>query len=612
MSHIDDYLMGKNINAYEYFGAHFLSYDNKQGVIFRVYAPFAKQIEIIGNFNNWLGSSHRMNKVEWQGVFELFIPNLENYDQYKYHILTNDNTWIDKSDPFAFYSELRPSSASKIFNIEDFFWHDEGYMKNRKLDYNIPMNIYEMHLGSWIRDFDGRIFSYQEFVEHLIDYLKDNNFNYVEFLPLMEHPLDGSWGYQVTGFYSITSRYGNPYQLMHLIDELHLNGIGVIFDFVAVHMVKDEFGLSMFDGSPVYEYDDVKKRNNNWGTANFDFSKGQTKSFVSSSINFFAKYYHLDGLRLDAISNLIYYNGNKGLGLNNEGISFLKFINKEIHKEHPSLYMIAEDSTDFQKVTLPVSNGGLGFDYKWDLGWMNDTLKYYSIDPIYRKHEHSKITFSMYYFFSEKFILPFSHDEVVHGKKSIINKMWGNYEEKFAQLRNLYTYMYTHPGKKLNFMGNEIAHFREWDEDKPLDWFLFDYDLHKKFNVFFKKITSIYKRYKSLYYDEYNFNNFNYIMADNKDQSIFVYERKTKTSSLIVILNMTPNRYDYYEFGVPYSGEYKEILNSDDVIYGGTGIVNKNSILISGGDALDKCNQRLGLKIGPFASIILKYKGRQE
>ncbi len=315
---------------------------------------------------------------------------------------------------------------------------------------------------------------------------------------------------------------------------------------------------------------------------------------------------------MDAISNLIYYNGDKTKGLNNEGISFLKFVNEEIHKEHPSMYMIAEDSTDFQKVTFPVVGGGLGFDYKWDLGWMNDTLKYYSIDPIYRKYEHSKITFSMYYFFSEKFILPFSHDEVVHGKNSIVNKMWGNYEEKFAQLRNLYVYMFTHPGKKLNFMGNEIAHFREWDEDKPLDWFLLDYDLHKKFNEFFKKISLIYNKNKCLYYNEYDFKNFNYIMEDNKDQSIFVYERKTKNSSLIIILNMTPCNYDYYEFGVPYYGEYQEILNSDDIMYGGKGIINNHNKLISGGVPLDNCEQRLGLKIASFAAIILEYKGKQE
>ncbi|MCK9198186.1 MAG: 1,4-alpha-glucan branching protein GlgB [Bacilli bacterium] len=612
MPHIDDYLLGKNINAFQYFGAHFITSRNQEGVVFRVYAPFAKEIEVIGNFNGWLGSNHKMIRTSWQGVFELFIPGINNYDQYKYHILTSNDIWINKSDPFAFYSELRPSTASKVFDIEKFVWNDDKYMKCRKLNYNLPMNIYEMHLGSWIRDFDGRVFSYQELESHLINYLKDNNFNYVEFLPLMEHPLDGSWGYQVTGFYSITSRYGNPYQLMHLIDELHKNGIGVIFDFVAVHMVTDEFGLSMFDGSPVYEYKDITRRKNNWGTSNFDFSKGQTRSFVASSMNFFAKYYHLDGIRLDAISNLIYYNGDKNKGLNNEGISFLKFINEEIHKEHPALYMIAEDSTDFQKVTFPVVDGGLGFDYKWDLGWMNDTLKYYSVDPIYRKYEHSKITFSMYYFFSEKFILPFSHDEVVHGKNSIVNKMWGNYDEKFAQLRNLYVYMFTHPGKKLNFMGNEIAHFREWDEDKTLDWFLLDYDLHRKFNEFFKKISLIYNKNKCLYYNEYDLKNFNYIMADNKNQSIFVYERKAKNSSLIIILNMTPCKYDYYEFGVPYYGEYEEILNSDDMIYGGKGTINNHNKLISGGAPLDKCEQRLGLKIGSFAAIILEYKRKQE
>ncbi|MDD3422456.1 MAG: 1,4-alpha-glucan branching protein GlgB [Bacilli bacterium] len=609
MENIEEFLNGNSFDSYHYFGAHYTG----NGYLFRVYAPHAKRVELIGDFNNWDGHDFVMNKVEWQGVFELFIPNIPEYTMYKYRIVTKNNQIIDKGDPYGFYSELRPGGSSKTFNLEGYEWQDGNYLENRTFkgkSLNLPVNIYEMHLNGWKQKKDGSSYSYEEMIPELVPYLKKHHFTHVEFLPLMEHPMDKSWGYQVTGFYSITSRYGEPKQLMKLIDALHQAGIGVIFDFVGVHLVKDEFGLTRFDGTYLYEYSEASRRDNEWGTSNFDYNKGQTKSFLISCINFYCDYYHVDGIRMDAVSNIIYYRGNKNKGVNEGGIAFLKDLNIALHKLHPNVMMIAEDSSDYQGVTKPVYTGGLGFDYKWDLGWMHDTLEYYAKDPIYRKYECNHFAFSMYYFYSENFLLPLSHDEVVHGKGEIVDKMWGSYEDKFHQLRNLYVYMFTHPGKKLNFMGNEIAHFREFDETKPVDWFLLDYPMHQQFANFFDDLTKIYLDNPVLYEHDYEPLGFHYPMANNGEQCIFYYYREDGKDAILTILNMTMNSYDSYDIGVPYPGKYQEILNSEQQKYGGSGGENGTKVLVTKPGKIHDCSNKITLKIVGYSAQIIKYLGK--
>lgn len=605
---LDLFVTGNSRDAYKFFGAHAVVKDGKKGYLFNVYAPNAHAIELVGEFNGWDGKNHQMTKYAWQGVWQIFVPDLPEYSAYKYNVCQKNGNWVLKSDPYGFYSEHRPNTASKTFDIENFPWQDQEYLNKRDKNFNKPMSIYELHLNSWVRDFDGRVFSYEEIAQKIVDYVKDNNFTHIELLPVMEHPLDESWGYQVSGFFSITSRYGNPKQLMYLVDLLHRNGIGVIFDFVGVHFVKDEFGLYKFDGTRLYEYPDESRRKNSWGTSNFDYSKGPVRSFIMSCISYYAEMYHVDGIRFDAISNMIFYQGNKNIGENIDGTNFLKQMNFEMKLAFPGVMLIAEDSSDYQGVTKPVEYGGLGFDYKWDLGWMNDTLKYYALDPIYRKFEHHKITFSMFYFYSEHFILPFSHDEVVHGKGTIINKLWGSYEQKFQQLRNLYIYMFMHPGKKLNFAGNELAMFREWNEKVPLDWNLMDYPVHRGFHDFVRDLNHLYATNKALHHEEYNPEHFKWVVVNNSDQSIFSFYRDVEDNLIMVILNMTSNLYDYYEMGVPLAGTYVEVLNSDDVKYGGYGFTNNSADLNSGGDPLDGCNQRLGFRLAPFGAIVLKFK----
>jgi 1,4-alpha-glucan branching enzyme len=607
---LDLFVTGNTSDAYKFFGAHATNVKGVKGYLFNLYAPNAHAVEVVGDFNGWVGSKHQMSKHSWQGVWQIFIPNLPEYTAYKYNICQKNGNWALKADPYAFYAEHRPNTASKTFDIQGFPWQDKKYMEKRDKHFNKAFSIYELHLNSWVRDFDNRVFSYEEIAQKIVDYIKDNNYTHIELLPVMEHPLDESWGYQVSGFFAITSRYGNPKQLMYLVDLCHQNNIGVIFDFVGVHFVKDDFGLYKFDGSRLYEYPDESRRKNSWGTSNFDYSKGPVRSFIMSCIGYYAEMYHVDGVRFDAISNMIYYQGNKSIGENIDGTNFLKQMNFEMNKAFPSLILIAEDSSDYQGVTKPVEFGGLGFDYKWDLGWMNDTLKYYALDPLFRKFEHHKITFSMFYFYSEHFILPFSHDEVVHGKGTIINKLWGSYEQKFQQLRNLYAYMFTHPGKKLNFMGNDLAMFREWNEKTPVDWNLMDYPVHRSFHDYVRDLNHLYKDNKALHHEEFNPELFKWIVVNNSDQSIFSYYRQVGDNIIMVILNMTPNLYDYYEMGVPLKGEYVEVINSDDVKYGGYGFTNQGSRLNSGGTDLDGCGQRLGFKLAPFGAIILKYKGK--
>jgi len=587
-----DYLMGQSIDAFRYFGAHFgfievekevlepgktkrskpkkvKVKDKLYGVFFRLYAPMADDVSLIGEWNGWDVRKDKLSKVDPSGTWETFIPGLHDYQCYKYHFKNAHGQYVDKADPFAFYSEYRPQTCSRLFDIENFIWHDDDYLKIRTRNFDKPMSIYEIHLGSWKGKVGDRYLSYEEVADYLIPYMKDVGYTHAEIMPITQYPFDGSWGYQATGFYSVDSRYGNPKQLMSFVDRMHKAGLGVILDFAPVHFATDSYSLREFDGTCLYEYADPRHTISPWGSAQFDLGKDPVRSFLMSAMNYFLTYFHFDGIRVDAVSNIVYWDGNKANGENTGSTEFIKRLNGKLHLAHPEIMMIAEDSTDFTKVTAPLEYGGLGFDYKWDLGWMNDTLKYYAKDPIYKKYEHNKLTFSMAYFFSENFLLPLSHDEVVHGKGTIINKMWGDYDDKFALLRNLYAYQFGHPGKKLNFMGNELGSFDEWNEQRSLPWNLLTFPKHDSVRRLCRDLNFIYETEDAMKVEEYNPAHFHWMMVDNSDQSIYAFEREVGDSDLLFVYNMTPNFYQSYDVGVYHEGVYDEILNTDKDVYGG-------------------------------------------
>lgn len=599
----DDYLLGQATRAYEHLGCHFGKKDSVEGAWFRVYAPNAQEVNIIGEFNDWNLYSHPMQKVDFRGLYELFIPDVKEYQSYKYHIKSCNGNYIDKADPVGFFSELRPGTCSRTFDIENFIYHDEDFLKNRNRNFDRPMSIYEIHLGSWLGKVDGRFLSYEEIALRLISYVKEHGFTHVEVMPVTQYPFDGSWGYQVVGYYSIDSRYGNPKQFMSFVDQLHQAGIGVILDFVPVHFAVDPHGLARFDGSAVYEYDNENEYSQ-WGSKNFDLGKDPVRSFLMSSVNFFIEKFHVDGVRFDAVSNVIYWDGNCDRGINQGAVDFVKRVNYKMHDMHSDVMMIAEDSSAYGQVTK--GNEGLGFDYKWDLGWMNDTLKYYGKDPVYRPYHHNQLTFSMAYFYSENFILPLSHDEVVHGKGTIINKMWGDYDSKFAGVRNLYAYQFAHPGKKLNFMGNELASFDEWNENKSLPWNLKTYPKHDSISRFIRDLNLVYQNHPAMYFEEYNPSHFQWISANNQSQSVIVFKREVKDECLIFVFNMTPNFYGCYDIGVPYAGRYEEILNSDKDIYGGWNQYNGGELKSVPGWYQNQPN-RLTIKLASFGACFFKY-----
>lgn len=568
-----DYLMGQCTDAYNYFGAHKVKENKVEGMIFRLYAPCADDVSVIGDFNNWDMFSHKMKRIDDSGVWEIFIPGVTNYQSYKYHFRNAKGKYVDKIDPFAFFSEQAPLTCSRTFDIENFAWHDKKFLSSRDRNFDKPMSIYEMHLGSWMRGENNRFLSYEEIADRLVPYIQGMGYTHVEFMPVYSHPFLGSWGYQGTGFYSVDARYGNPYQLMSLVDRLHQAGIGVIFDFAPVHFATDSWALKEYDGTYLYEYGD-KHRVSPWGSYQFDLGKDPVRSFLMSAINFYVDKYHADGIRIDAVSNIIFWNGNKMDGANEGAVEFIKRLNGKMHISHPDVMMIAEDSSDYPGVTKPTSVNGLDFDYKWDLGWMNDTLKYYSVDPIYKKYDHNKLTFSMAYFYSDNFLLPFSHDEVVHGKGTILNKMWGDYYQKFAFMRNLITYQFGHPGKKLNFMGNDFASFDEWNENKSLPWDFKTFPLHDSVTRLYRDLNLIYKAHKAMYFQEHNPETFRWLIVDNKTDSVFAFRRKVGDEVLIFVYNMTPNFYDHFGIPVLEEGTYEEILNTDKDVYGGANQYN--------------------------------------
>ncbi|QVY60818.1 1,4-alpha-glucan branching protein GlgB [Cytobacillus gottheilii] len=609
---------GTLFEAYKLFGSHLLQSEEGVQTRFCVWAPNAAEVRIAGDFNNWNGEAHPLQKVNQEGVWFTVIPmNLEG-QLYKYEIVTKEGKVLLKSDPYAFLSELRPRTASIVYGLDEYEWNDVKWLQKREKSHSLakPMVIYEVHLGTWKKK-NGKYLSYQELAAELIPYIKEHGFTHLEILPLVEHPLDISWGYQGTGYFSATSRYGSPKDLMYFIDQCHQHEIGVILDWVPGHFCKDAHGLYAFDGDNVYEYETEADRENHvWGTANFNLAKNEVQSFLISNAIFWLEKYHIDGFRVDAVSNIIYWPNRQSTEENPFGTAFLRKLNEQVTLYDPSVLMIAEDSTDWPQVTAPVHYGGLGFSYKWNMGWMNDVLSYMETHAADRKHEHGKMTFSLMYAFSENFILPFSHDEVVHGKKSLLDKMPGDYWQKFAQMRLLLAFMFAHPGKKLLFMGFELGMFSEWKDQDQLDWHLLQYDMHKKMNGYVKELIKLYKRSKQLYEVEQRHEGFEWIDADNKEQSIFSFIRRGDDPEefYVVVCNFTDRSYADYQIGVPYEGEYREIFNSDLEAFGGTNQINKK-LLKSMEIPFHGKQWCIQMTIPPFGASILRHvkkrKGRK-
>lgn len=569
---------GESYKSYEFFGAH---QQSDGSYSFSVWAPNAKKVRLVGSFNEWNGVGYEMVKIGENGIYNIIVDDVKPGELYKYEIFPQKGKPIFKADPYAFEAELRPGTASKICEWPEYQWQDQAWLKKRKQQkpYNKPMNIYEMHMGSWMLKPDGSMHTYKEIGELLVSYLKENHYTHVEFMPLMEHPFDGSWGYQTTGYFAATSRYGTPEDLMFLVDQCHQANIGVILDWVPVHYCRDAHGLSYFDGNYCYEsaYPNVAM-NHQWGTNHFDFSRKEVWSFLISNALFWMEKYHMDGLRVDAVAYLVYsdygkpgLDGVHGYSENPHAVAFIKKLNEEVFKFNPNALMIAEESSAWPKLTHPVSKGGLGFNYKWNMGWMNDTLRYFSMNYEERRNAHHLLNFSLMYAFSENFVLPFSHDEVVHGKKSLIGRMPGDYWQQFANLRLLLAYQMTHPGKKLSFMGTEIGQFIEWNYKREIDWFLKEYEMHQKFSEYTKALNAFYFASPALYEIEDSFKGFQWVDCDNAEQSVLIYERKgrLRRDDLLVVLNFSDRAYENFEIGVKDSKSWTLAFTSDLGAFGG-------------------------------------------
>lgn len=578
---------GNDTSAYRVFGAHFEKKNRKEGVRFRVYAPAAVSVSVIGQFNDWDRTCHPMEKLD-DGTWEIFIEGVKQYDAYKYSVEHENGNILDKADPYAFHSETRPANASKVYDLSGYKWGDRNWLTRRKkhLPYERPVNIYEIHFGSWRHNEDGSYYSYRQMAETLIPYVKEMGYTHIELMPLTEYPYDGSWGYQVTGYFAATSRYGTPKDLMYFVDQCHQAGIGVILDWVPAHFPKDGHGLVEFDGSYLYEYKSpLKMEHREWGTRIFDFGKTEVRSFLYSSAMFWVEQFHIDGLRVDAVASMLYLDYDRKDGQwqpnqhggreNLEAVEFLQKLNEHILTTHPDVMMIAEESTAWPMVTKAGHLGGLGFNFKWNMGWMNDMLEYMSADPFFRHNMHNKITFSFVYAFSENYVLPLSHDEVVHGKRSLLDKMSGEYEQKFASLRTFYGYMMAHPGKKLLFMGGEFGQFTEWAYHKELDWILLNYDAHKQLQQYVKALNAFYASAKQLWENDMNWEGFQWIDHEDNANNVIVFRRIAKDGSdLVIAANFAPVTHEKYRIGLPYPGTYEEVFTSDREEFGGSGILN--------------------------------------
>lgn len=612
---------GNNFRSYQLLGAHVVEENGSKGVRFTVWAPNAREVRVVGNFNGWQGDKHRLQRVGQSGVWLLFVPALMVGETYKYEIHTAVGGRLLKADPYAFYAQLRPDTASVVYDLSGYQWQDQKWQTEKKKPaHERPVLIYEMHLGSWRRGEGNALLTYRELAELLPEYVKDMGYTHIEIMPVAEHPFDGSWGYQATGYYAVTSRYGTPEEFMYLVDKCHEYGIGVIVDWVPGHFCKDDHGLRCFDGTPIYEFPNPQRgENRGWGTANFDLGRTEVLSFLISNALFWLEVYHIDGIRVDAVSNILYlnygkedgedwtpnqYGGNGSL----EGAAFLRKLNEVVFAQHPEVLMIAEESTSWPMVSWPTYSGGLGFNFKWNMGWMNDMLRYMAIDPIHRKWNHHLVTFSFMYAFSENYILPLSHDEVVHGKKSMLDKMPGDYWQKLANLRAFYGYWIAHPGKKLLFMGGEFGQFIEWQEHESLDWHLVECDMHGKLQEYCRELNHFYQQERALWEVDGNWHGFEWIDCSDYTQSIICFMRKARASeeSLIVICNFTPQVHGNYRIGVPMMGSYQEMFNSDWQRFGGSGQQN-SEMLNAEATKWHNHSQSIQVTIPPLATVYLKY-----
>ena len=609
---------GDSVRAYDFLGAHLVNRNDKNGVVFRVWAPTARSVSVAGDFNNWNNEANYMYNIGY-GVWEVFVEGVKEFCTYKYCIESEYGDRLMKADPYAFHAQTRPGQASVVYDIESYSWNDSEWFNKRK-ENNIsssPMNIYEIHAGSWRKYPDGNFFNYQKLADELIPYLKEMHYTHVQLMPIMEYPYDGSWGFQTTGYYAPTSRYGTPSDFMAFVDKLHGEGIGVILDWVPSNFPTDDFGLARFDGSPLYESNDPKtSKRDSWGTCLFNYARFEVTSFLVSCAMFWLDKYHIDGLRIGALSSMLYldygktegeWEPNKFGGKENlDAVDFVKRLNTAVHMYHPDVMMFAEENTSWPKLTHKIEDGGLGFDFKWNMGWMNDMLHYMSLNSMWRPFNHDSLTFSFYYAFSEKFLLPISHDEVSHGKGSLIKQMPGKYDEQFAGVRAFITYMYAHPGKKLVFMGTEIGQFDEWNHEEAIQWDLLEFEKHKKLRTFFKELNKFYLDCKPLYELDTVWKGFDWIHHDDYTNSVIAFKRTDKNGDEIVsVCNFQPIRRDEYCIGVPTYGLYDEVFNSDEERFGGSGVVNGNNIKtevmkIHGFD------QGLSLTLPPLSVIYLR------
>ena len=609
---------GDSVRAYDFLGAHLVNRNDKNGVVFRVWAPTARSVSVAGDFNNWNNEANYMYNIGY-GVWEVFVEGVKEFCTYKYCIESEYGDRLMKADPYAFHAQTRPGQASVVYDIESYSWNDSEWFNKRK-ENNIsssPMNIYEIHAGSWRKYPDGNFFNYQKLADELIPYLKEMHYTHVQLMPIMEYPYDGSWGFQTTGYYAPTSRYGTPSDFMAFVDKLHGEGIGVILDWVPSNFPTDDFGLARFDGSPLYESNDPKtSKRDSWGTCLFNYARFEVTSFLVSCAMFWLDKYHIDGLRIGALSSMLYLDYGKAEGEwepnkfggkeNLDAVDFVKRLNTAVHMYHPDVMMFAEENTSWPKLTHKIEDGGLGFDFKWNMGWMNDMLHYMSLNSMWRPFNHDSLTFSFYYAFSEKFLLPISHDEVSHGKGSLIKQMPGKYDEQFSGVRAFITYMYAHPGKKLVFMGTEIGQFDEWNHEEAIQWDLLEFEKHKKLRTFFKELNKFYLDCKPLYELDTVWKGFDWIHHDDYTNSVIAFKRTDKNGDEIVsVCNFQPIRRDEYCIGVPKYGLYDEVFNSDEERFGGSGVVNGNNIKtevmkIHGFD------QGLSLTLPPLSVIYLR------